>query len=86
MPSAELLGFIGGALVTCSLIPQLIRVFKLRSAHEISLLFTSLLLLGLFTWLAYGISFGLTPVIMWNAIGAALVAALLYAKLKYGRQ
>ena len=25
------------------------------------------------------------PVILWNAIGAALVATLLYAKLKYGR-
>lgn len=38
---AESLGFVAGALVTCSLIPQLVRVFKLRSAHEISLLFTA---------------------------------------------
>ena len=81
----EWLGFVGGALVTCSLIPQLIRVFKLKSAREISLLFNILLLLGLFTWLAYGIFFSLTPVILWNAIGAVLVTTLLYAKLKYGR-
>ena len=80
----EWLGFIGGALVTCSLIPQLIRIFKLKSAREISLLFTTLLLLGLISWLAYGISFGLPPVIIWNAIGMALVSVLLYAKLKYG--
>jgi len=86
LPLAESLGFMGGALVTCSLIPQLIRVFKLRSAREISMLFTILLLLGLITWLAYGISFGLTPVILWNAIGTVLVMVLLYAKLKYGRQ
>ena len=85
MPVAEYLGFIAGALVTCSLIPQLIRVFRLRSAHEISLLFTTLLLVGILTWLAYGISFGLAPVILWNATGAALVATLLYAKLRYGR-
>jgi len=82
---AESLGFVAGALVTCSLIPQLVRVFKLRSAHEISLLFTILLLLGIITWLAYGISFGLIPVILWNATGAVLVAMLLYAKLRYGR-
>ena len=81
----EWLGFVAGALVTCSLVPQLMRVFKLRSAREISLLFTSLLLLGMLIWLAYGISFGLAPVILWNAIGAALVTTLLYAKLKYGR-
>ena len=81
----EWLGFVGGALVTCSLVPQLIRVFKLRSAHEISLLFNTLLLLGLFTWLAYGISLRLPPVILWNAIGTVLVTELLYAKLEYGR-
>ncbi len=85
MLSAESLGFVAGALVTCSLIPQLIRVFKLRSAREISLLFTALLLTGIILWLAYGISFGLVPVILWNAIGAVLVALLVYAKLKYGR-
>lgn len=79
------LGLVAGALVTCSLVPQLIRVFKLRSAREISLLFNTLLLLGIITWLAYGIYLKLIPVILWNAIGAALVAVLLYAKLKYGR-
>jgi len=81
----ESLGFVAGAFVTCSLIPQLIRVFRLRSAREISTLFTTLLLSGLIIWLAYGISFRLPPVILWNAVGAILVAILLYAKLKYGR-
>ncbi len=85
MPIGELLGFTGGALVTFSLVPQLIRVFKLRSAREISLLFTSFLLLGIIFWLAYGIILGLPPVIIWNAISAVFVATLLWAKLKYGR-
>ena len=30
----ESLGLVAGALVTCSMIPQLIRVYKLRSARE----------------------------------------------------
>jgi len=81
----ESLGFVAGAFVTCSLIPQLIRVFRLRSAREISTLFTTLLLSGLIIWLAYGVSFRLAPVILWNAVGTILVAILLYAKLKYGR-
>ena len=85
MPLAESLGFVAGALVTCSLIPQLIRVFKLRSAREISMLFTCFLLAGIILWLAYGIYFRLPPVILWNAIAIVLVATLLGAKLKYGR-
>ena len=52
---AEYLGLIAGLLVTCSLIPQIIRVFRLRSAREISAVFTVLLLLGLLLWLVYGI-------------------------------
>ena len=85
MSLEESLGFVAGALVTCSLIPQLIRVFRLRSAREISMLFTTLLLLGLILWLTYGVFFRLIPVILWNAVGIILVVVLLYAKLKYGR-
>ena len=85
MSLEESLGFVAGALVTCSLIPQIIRVFRLRSAREISMLFTTLLLLGLILWLTYGVFFRLIPVILWNAVGIILAAVLLYAKLKYGR-
>ena len=85
MSLEESLGFVAGALVTCSLIPQLIRVFRLRSAREISMLFTTLLLLGLILWLTYGVFFRLIPVILWNAVGIILVVVLLHAKLKYGR-
>jgi len=80
----ETVGFVAGALVTCSLIPQLIRVYRLKSAHEISTLFTTLLLVGIIMWLVYGIFLRLTPVIVWNAASIILVTLLLRAKLKYG--
>lgn len=85
MPSAELLGFVAGALVTCSIVPQLIRVFKLRSAREISILFNVILLLGALIWTIYGVLLHLIPVILWNAITSVLLALLLYAKLRYGK-
>ena len=85
MHSAEWLGFIAGALLTVGFLPQVIRVYQLRSAHEISLIFTVLLLIGLICWVAYGIFFRLPSVIIWNSIAAALAVALLFAKLKYGR-
>ena len=84
MPVGEVIGFIGGALITCGFIPQVIRVFKLKSAREISLLSTISLLLGVISWLIYGIIFRLPPVILWNAITMFLALGLLYAKLKYG--
>jgi len=78
--------FIAGVLVTVALVPQLVRIFRLKSALEISLPFTILLLVGMLCWLRYGILVQLFPVILWNAVGATLVATLLFAKLKYGRQ
>lgn len=81
---ADILGFIGGAIVTFSLIPQLVQVFKLKSAREISALFTVMLLVGLVIWLAYGILLRLAPVILWNATAVILTSLLLYAKIKYG--
>ncbi len=81
----DALGFIAGALTSFSLIPQVIRVFKLKSVREISLLYTVLFFIGLTIWLAYGIVNKLAPLILWNAVGLGLDGGLLYAKLKYGR-
>ena len=86
MSAQEGLGFIAGVLVTVALVPQVVRVFRLKSAVEISLPFTILLIVGMLCWLGYGILFQLFPIIFWNAVGAGLVVTLLSAKLKYGRR
>jgi MtN3 and saliva related transmembrane protein len=83
--SIEWLGLVAGALTTFGLLPQLIRIFKLKSAHEISLLWSLLLLVGISCWLGYGIYLRLIPLILWNAVSAVFALALIYAKLKYGR-
>jgi len=80
----EILGWVAGAITTTSLVPQIIRVFKLKSAREISLVFTALMFTGILLWLGYGIALDYFPVIVWNAIGAVLTALLLVAKLRYG--
>jgi MtN3 and saliva related transmembrane protein len=85
LSSSEYLGLVAGFFTTFSVAPQIMRVYKLKSAREISLIYNSMMLLGLFIWLGYGIVLGLVPVIIWNIIGAVLVALLLLAKLKYGR-
>ncbi len=81
----ELLGFIGGLLTTVGFVPQVWRLFRLKSAHEISLIFTSFFVIGIAFWLSYGIVFGLPSVTLWNAVTLALGFCMLYAKLKYGR-
>jgi MtN3 and saliva related transmembrane protein len=81
----DYIGYIAGLLVTFSLVPQIIRVYKLKSAQEISIIYNSLMLSGLVLWLVYGLILGLVPIVIWNTIGAVLAVLLLFAKLKYGR-
>ena len=85
MLSIELLGFAGGALITFGLVPQVIRVWRLRSAREISMLFTVLFIVGAVCWLAYGVVLRLTPVILWNSICLCLMIGLLFGKIRFGR-
>jgi len=79
----EWFGLLAGAVTTLGFLPQVIRVYKLKSAREISLTFAILFIIGLGCWLTYGIFLRLTPVILWNAISLVLALALLYAKLRF---
>ncbi len=84
MPPIEYLGLAAGLLTTFALVPQIIRVYKLKSAREISFLFNTTMFLGVLAWLAYGIISGRVSMIVWNVVGAALNAWLLYVKVRYG--
>ena len=86
MSFGVILGLVAGAITTFSLIPQVVRVFKLKEAHEISLYFTILFIIGDSIWLYYGVYFKLLPVIFWNAIAVVLAIALLIGKLKFDRK
>jgi len=81
----EIFGFIGGALTTIAFIPQVWRLFKIKSAHEISYPFTLMFLTGGIFWLTYGIVISKMPVIAANSISLLLTALMLYAKIKYGK-
>ena len=83
--SYEILGLIAGVFTTFSLVPQLYRVLKLKSAREISLWFTVSMAFGNLLWLAYGALARLAPIILWNVISFLLAAGLVTAKLKYGK-
>ena len=70
--------------VALGLVPQILRVWKLRSAQEISLSFNLLFLIGTTLWLAYGLFLGLASVILWNGANDVLLILLLTMKLNYG--
>jgi len=80
----EFLGLAAGFLVSLGLVPQILRIWRLRDAQEISLPFNLLSLGGTALWLTYGLVQGLLSVIVWNGVNCVLYLILLSVKLKYG--
>jgi MtN3 and saliva related transmembrane protein len=84
-PAATAIGLLAAVCTTISFVPQIIRVWRLRSAREISLVMFLVYSLGVFLWLLYGIFLHALPIILANAVALVLSLAILALKLKYDR-
>jgi MtN3 and saliva related transmembrane protein len=83
-PAVNAIGMVAAVCTTVSFVPQLIRVWRLRSAREISLTMFLVFSLGVFLWLVYGISIHSTPVMLANAVTLGLSLAILALKVRFG--
>ena len=81
-----LIGYVAAACTTISFLPQLIRVYRLKSAHEISLTMFLVYSFGVSLWLVYGIFIGSLPVIVSNVFSVVLSSAILALKVLYDRR
>ena len=80
----DVLGYLAGALTTIAFVPQVVRIVRTRSAHDISWGMFSILSVGVALWLWYGIRLASLPLIVANGVTLALVLAILVLKLRYG--
>jgi MtN3 and saliva related transmembrane protein len=77
------LGLLAGGLTTASLIPQVTKIWKTKSAKDVSLKMFVAFCVGVSLWLAYGVIKGEAAIIITNAVTLLLGAAILAMKLKY---
>ena len=80
----EATGLVAGFLISIGLVPQILRVVRLKDARQISLPFNLLSLGGTSLWLVYGVSLGLLSVMFWNGVNCILYVVLLFVKLRFG--
>jgi len=80
----NLLGLLAAFCTTVAFVPQLVKVWRSRSANDISLGMFLLMTLGIALWLLYGIAILDLPLIVANAITLCLAASILVMKLKHG--
>lgn len=80
---ATVLGLVAGTLTTLSFLPQLLKAWKSRSTHDISIGMFSLLAVGITLWIVYGVVTSDLPVVVANSVTLVFVGLILALKLRY---
>ncbi len=78
------IGLLAGFLCTVSFIPQIVKIFRTRRTQDLSLVTFSLLCVGVFLWLIYGILTKDLPVILANSVILVLCFLIVAMKIKCG--
>lgn len=81
---SEIIGYIAGSLIACSLLPQVVRSWRTKSTEDISLGWSVISLAGQLMWTIYGVMIMSYPLVVMSCITMVLASSILYLKLKYG--
>lgn len=84
MDAHTLLGTAAGTLTTLAFLPQVIKAWRTRSTHDISLGMFLLFSTGLVLWLMYGALIGSWPIIIANTVTLVLALVIVVLKLRHG--
>ncbi len=81
----NMVGTVAAVCTTSALVPQLVRIFRLKTARDISLNMFVFFTVGVSLWLYYGLAIHSVPVIVANSVTLALSIAILVLKIRYDR-
>jgi MtN3 and saliva related transmembrane protein len=81
----DTIGFISATLTTIAFIPQVVRVWKTKSARDVSLGMYALFNTGVALWLYYGLLIESWPIIAANCITLLLAGAIMVMKIVFDR-
>ena len=79
----DIIGLAAATCTTAAFLPQVIKVWKTKSATDISLAMFLVLTTGIVLWLIYGIIIVDISIIAANTVTLLLSGSILYFKLTY---
>jgi MtN3 and saliva related transmembrane protein len=83
MDSTTVLGLVAGFLTTVAFVPQVTKIWKTKSAKDVSLPTFAAFAAGVLLWMIYGFIKQEPPIILWNAVTLVLAGAIVAMKLKF---
>jgi MtN3 and saliva related transmembrane protein len=84
MQLLDLIGYAAALCTTSAYIPQVLRVWRTRSTHDISLKMFIVLVTGISLWLVYGFLTSDWPLAAANSVTLMLASTILYFKIRHG--
>ena len=79
----EILGYFSGFCTTLAFVPQVYKIWKFKSAKDISLITFAIFNLGIFGWLFYAFLISDFPLILANFITLLLALSILFGIIKF---
>lgn len=82
----EIIGLVAGGLSSALFVPQIIKIYKQKSAEEISLITCIIGIVSSLLWLWFGIIQDHISMIITNSIASVATLILLISKLIYNKE
>jgi MtN3 and saliva related transmembrane protein len=80
----DIVGTVAATLTTLAFVPQVVKIWRSRSAKDISLPMYVVFTIGVAMWLVYGLLLGAVPIIVANCVTLLLALAVVVMKLRWG--
>ena len=80
----DVIGAVAAFLTTVAFVPQVIKIWRSRSAKDISLPMYVVFTIGVAMWLVYGLLLGAMPIIIANCVTLPLAISVVVMKLRWG--
>jgi MtN3 and saliva related transmembrane protein len=79
----DLIGYIAAIFTTFALLPQIIKIWKLKEARDISIFMPLMTSIGSILWLIYGIMINQVPIIAANIVALLFSLTVLFITIKF---
>jgi MtN3 and saliva related transmembrane protein len=83
MDYIKILGLLAGTITSITFVPQVVHIWKTKSAKDISIIMLSLLIIGVSLWLTYGIIMKDVAIIYTNSMVLLMSLLMLYFKFRF---
>lgn len=80
----DLVGSLAAFLTTIAFVPQVLKIWRSKSARDISMPMYLSFTAGVALWLVYGVMIASTPIVVANIVTLCLALAVIVMKRRWG--